>query len=105
MPAIIRPNRWNDGEQNIRILHRGPRAAVMPSVSELKLKVFKPGEEVPASGVYKVSHDSAHRDEHEITGIIGELFPLCNRCGSHARFKLVHAAQHMKNHEFFNKAW
>ncbi len=28
---------------------------------------FKPGEEVPNSGIYKVVHDSYHAAEHEVT--------------------------------------
>ena len=66
-------------------------------------KVFKPGEKVPASGIYKVVHDTYHYEQHEVTAIIGEHFPPCNRCGSHPRFTLVRAAHHISNHEHFKK--
>src|SRR6266478_6465708 len=45
--------------------------------------VFKPGEEVPKSGIYRVVHDPNHAAEHEVTCIIGKPFPPCNRCGHH----------------------
>jgi hypothetical protein len=64
---------------------------------------LKPGNEVPRSGIYKVVHDVEHRDEHEVTCIIGEHFPPCNHCGKHPRFTLVRAAHHVRNHKYFEK--
>jgi hypothetical protein len=66
-------------------------------------EVFKPGDTVPASGIYRVVHDVYHREEHEVTAVKGEPFPPCNHCGQHPRFTLVHAAHHIGNHEFFRK--
>jgi len=62
---------------------------------------FKPGEKVPKSGIYKVTHDK-HSQPHEVTCVIGEPFPPCNTC-AHPRFVLVRAAHHIANHEFFKK--
>ena len=63
---------------------------------------YKPGEEAPQSGIYKVTHDR-HHSEHEVTVVIGHRFPPCNHCGQHPRFTLVHAAHHVTNHDNFKK--
>ncbi len=49
---------------------------------------FKPGEDVPESGVYTVVHEG-HRQRHTATIFKGERFPLCARCGRLVRFVLV----------------
>jgi YjzC-like protein len=54
-------------------------------------QVFKPGEEVPASGVYTVRHN-LHRDNHSATIFKGERFPACARCGTAVRFVLLRRA-------------
>jgi hypothetical protein len=65
--------------------------------------VYKPGQEVPSSGIYKVVHDTVHKgEEHEVTAVKGEPFPPCNHCGHHPRFTLVRAAHHIKNHKNFS---
>jgi hypothetical protein len=66
--------------------------------------VYKPGDEVPQSGIYKVVHDTQHSDEHEVTCVYGEKFPPCNHCGDHPRFSLVRAAIHVRWHKHFKKA-
>lgn len=66
-------------------------------------QIFKPGEKVPKSGIYRVVHDRNHVEEHEITAVIGETFPPCNHCGQHPRFRLVRAATHISNHKAFKK--
>jgi ATP-dependent Clp protease ATP-binding subunit ClpX len=53
------------------------------------------------SGIYQVIHDNVHHEEHEVTAVMGEPFPPCNHCGQHPRFRLVNAAHHIGNHEFF----
>jgi len=65
--------------------------------------VFKPGQEVPHSGIYRVVHDTVHHDEHEVTCVYGEHFPPCNHCGEHPRFILEHIAIHVKWHKHFKK--
>ena len=62
---------------------------------------FKPGEEVPISGIYKVVHDSYHAAEHEVTCVHGKRFPPCNHCGHRVRFVLVRAARHVETQENF----
>ena len=61
---------------------------------------FKPGQEVPNSGIYKVTHDLAHTVEHEVTCVYGKRFPPCRDC-HHPRFVLVRKAQHIEANEHF----
>ena len=65
--------------------------------------VYKPGDIVPSSGIYRVVHDPNHAAEHEVTAVKGERFPPCNHCGHHPRFTLQRAAHHINNHEHFRK--
>jgi len=65
--------------------------------------IYKPGDEVPNSGIYKVIHDPNHAHEHEVTAVVGEHFPPCNHCGRHPRFELVRAANHINMHPEFKK--
>jgi hypothetical protein len=62
--------------------------------------VYKPGDTVPYSGIYRVTHDPAHTQEHEVTCIKGKTFPPCRGC-HHPRFVLVKAAHHIETHEYF----
>jgi hypothetical protein len=56
---------------------------------------IKPGEIVPQSGIYKITHDSAHADmPHEVTVIKGRRFPTCRHCKG-VSFELAHAAKHV----------
>ena len=49
---------------------------------------FKPGELVPASGVYSVEH-RPHRLMHTATLVAHGRFPRCKRCGDSVRFNLL----------------
>jgi hypothetical protein len=53
---------------------------------------YGPGEIVPQSGIYTITHDPAHADmPHEVTVIRGRRSPTCRHCKS-IRFELAHAA-------------
>jgi hypothetical protein len=67
-----------------------------------KGEVFKPGDTCRQSGIYRVTHDSRHTQEHEVTCVNGKRFPPCNGCGHHPRFTLVYPAQHIDQNEQFN---
>ena len=54
-------------------------------------QVFKPGENVPQSGLYLVLHEN-HRADHEATLFQGEQFPACAQCDIAVRFRLLRAA-------------
>ena len=56
---------------------------------------YKPGEIVPQSGIYTITHDPAHADmPHEVTVIKGRRFPTCRHCKG-VTFELAHAARHV----------
>src|SRR5215211_222337 len=56
---------------------------------------FKPGQIVPESGVYRITHDPVHADmPHEVTVIRGRRFPTCRHCKG-ISFELVYAAKHV----------
>ena len=57
-------------------------------------RVYGTGELVPESGIYKVSH-SAHRLPHEVTLLLGKIFPRCEKCGELVEFRLVRSAPHI----------
>ena len=65
---------------------RAPEASPPPRRADLRL--FKPGESVPASGVYRVLH-SAHRASHEVSMVAGETFPKCNTCQDSVAYQLI----------------
>lgn len=50
-------------------------------------KKYRPGEIVPDSGVYRVTHDE-HRLMHDATLLAGDRFPLCKQCQRQVRFEL-----------------
>ena len=54
--------------------------------------MYRPGEKVPAAGIYKVAHDG-HRDPHEASFRTSEPFPVCAKCGNNVRYELIAAAE------------
>lgn len=55
---------------------------------------FKPGQIVPESGIYSITHDPVHADmPHEVTVVKGRRFPTCRHCKG-ITFALAHAAKH-----------
>jgi hypothetical protein len=60
----------------------------------------RPGEQVPKSGIYKVSH-RGHYHDHEVTCVSGEQFPRCHQCGDMVRFSLLIAAHDVRRHTHF----
>ena len=64
-------------------------------------KDYKPGDTVERSGIYRVTHDRNHAQEHEVTCVFGKRFPPCKGCGNHPRFRLMYAAQHIEQNQHF----
>jgi YjzC-like protein len=55
---------------------------------------YRPGEIVPQSGIYTITHDPEHADmPHEVTMIKGRRFPTCRHCKGSASSS--HAAKHV----------
>ena len=55
-------------------------------------KKFQPGERVPESGVYRVTHEE-HRLMHDATLLGGDRFPVCRQCAKQVRFELRRAVK------------
>jgi len=60
----------------------------MPTLGD----VFKSGDRVQNSGIYRVIHEPAHDQPHEVTVVYGKRFPRCRMC-EYARFTLVRGAE------------
>lgn len=52
---------------------------------------FRPGDDVPLSGIYLVSHQ-AHREAHEAVVLQRGVFPNCRECGARVRYRLLRSA-------------
>jgi len=64
----------------------------MPTKKDHLNRKHRPGDLVPESGVYRVTHD-AHRLMHEATLLVGDRFPLCRQCRLSVRFELRRAVK------------
>ena len=65
---------------------------------------FHPGQIVPESGIYRITHDPQHADmPHEVTVIKGRRFPTCRHCKG-ISFELVHAAKHVGEVDHLSEA-
>jgi hypothetical protein len=52
---------------------------------------YKTGQVIPSSGIYVVVHDR-HRAPHEVTLLMGDVFPRCAKCADQVKFQLVRPA-------------
>ncbi len=52
---------------------------------------YRPGDEVPKSGIYLVSHYQ-HRSEHDALLTAAGAFPRCRVCGNQVTYRLVRGA-------------
>jgi hypothetical protein len=64
---------------------------------------FRPGDKVPTTGIYTVSHYQ-HRMPHDVFAVEGDQFPPCRRCGSRASFVLAQAASHIDSDHDFSRS-
>jgi hypothetical protein len=62
----------------------------LPKQGKATRTIYRPGELVPESGVYRVTH-APHRLMHEATLLKGDRFPLCRECKGSVRFELRRA--------------
>ncbi len=56
-------------------------------------KIFRPGDWVPAAGIYRIQHGSRHRLVHHATIQAGIRFPRCRNCRDEVRVALVREAR------------
>jgi len=66
--------------------------------SAMSAGCYKTGEEIPTSGVYRVTH-SEHRLPHEVMLLRGEKFPKCQACSDAVAFRLLRAAKEISRDE------
>jgi hypothetical protein len=52
------------------------------------MKALKPGEKVPASGIYRVSHLLPHAGEQREMYFEGSYFPPCRVCAAGVHYRL-----------------
>jgi hypothetical protein len=62
----------------------------LPKEAKTTQNKYRPGQLVPESGVYRVTHKS-HRLMHEATLLKGDRFPMCRQCKEGVRFELRQA--------------
>jgi hypothetical protein len=69
--------------------------------------LYKPGDTVPQTGIYDVTHDNLdgqeHTPPHPVTALQGKLFPPCRACQEHVRFRLHQAADLIDTHHCFQE--
>ncbi len=65
--------------------------------------IFRAGEKVPTTGVYKVVHSRQHVEAHYITALQGDTFPLCLECSDNVRFEVALSAVHVNAHPLFKR--
>ena len=53
--------------------------------------MFRTGQKIPESGIYKVTH-AEHRLPHEVTLLKGAEFPRCSKCKEAVKFEVVSLA-------------
>lgn len=58
------------------------------SIMGKKRPIFRTGERITQSGIYRVRHGK-HRLPHEVTLLIDEHFPRCAKCQDAVTFQLV----------------
>jgi hypothetical protein len=96
----MRPDRIGNGGGGAEILGPAPRDSNeevdMASLGDL----FRSGDRVQHSGIYRVFHNPEHVEPHEVTCLYGKRLPTCPRC-EHTRFMLVRGAENIETHAHF----
>jgi hypothetical protein len=77
---------------NLLYLQRFRSGGVESIQGPLVRKKYRPGDVVPESGIYRVTHDS-HRLMHEATLLKDQRFPICKKCNHDVRFELRRAVK------------
>ena len=60
---------------------------------------YRTGDRIPSSGIYNVIH-RLHRAPHEVTLLVGDVFPRCAKCGDAVEFELLKSAPDLIGRDF-----
>ncbi len=66
-------------------------------------ELYRPGEDVPRSGVYLVLHQQ-HRPAHEALIVSGQPFPRCRICREQVRYRVLRGAAPLDSDHDFTSA-
>jgi hypothetical protein len=61
----------------------------------LIVRLYKPGELAPVTGIYRVIHGRGHRPEHTAIVLRGEVLPPCRTCGVDVSFRVDRQSSHI----------
>jgi len=86
----------------MRSLNGAAKARTMPRVASLG-DVFKPGDVILHSGIYRVLHEPAHHEPHDVICLHGWRFPTCHCC-TFTRFILIRCAEAIDASDHFKGA-
>ena len=86
----------------MRSLIGAAKSRTMPRVASLG-DVFRPGDAILHSGIYRVLHDPAHQEPHDVICLNGSQFPTC-RCCTLTRFILIRGAEAIDANDHFRGA-
>jgi hypothetical protein len=64
---------------------------------------LSPGDIVPRSGIYVLTHGNCASQEMEKILLAGQTFPPCRWCGSQVRFQLQHGVPHISEDRDFGR--
>jgi hypothetical protein len=76
------------------------RRIVLHKLALNEPEIYRPGDEIQVSGIYRVMHDPAHVGSHEVICVEGKVFPPCRGC-DHPRFVFLRAWTRIEDHEHF----
>jgi hypothetical protein len=65
--------------------------------------IFRAGDKVPTTGLYKVVHGREHVEAHYVTALQGDVFPACLECSDNVRFEMALSAARVNAHPLFKR--
>ena len=69
-----------------------------------KAGIYRPGDTVPASGIYSVLHRENHRGPHEVVMVGRDRFPKCEICDREVHYRLTRSAPYVFEDQDFEAA-
>lgn len=65
--------------------------------------IFRPGDQAPTTGIYRVFHGREHAEGHYVIALKGDIFPACRECLDNVRFDVAVSAAHVNAHPLFKR--